>query len=82
MQTILIPSERIKVLMDPPIKMEVEKLGKVKLSLGEEEEGFHVLRHVPVIGGAAEEVPVVSLQIASLDPSIKAVVAYYGLADF
>ena len=37
MQTVLIPSERIKVLMNPAVKMEIEKISGVKLSLGEED---------------------------------------------
>jgi ribosomal RNA assembly protein len=38
MQAILIPSERIKVLMNPVIKLDIEKQCNIKLSLGEEEE--------------------------------------------
>jgi len=38
MQTVLIPVERIKILMDPATKIEIEKRGDVKLSLGDEEE--------------------------------------------
>jgi len=38
MQVILIPSERVKVLMAPAIKSEIEKLGEIKLSISDEGE--------------------------------------------
>jgi hypothetical protein len=38
MQAILIPSARIKVLMNPVTKLEIEKQCNITLSLGDEEE--------------------------------------------
>jgi len=38
MQSVLIPVERVKILMDPSVKTEVEKQGNVKLTLGDVDE--------------------------------------------
>jgi len=38
MQTLLIPSERTKILMSPAVKTEIEKQAKIKLAIGDEGE--------------------------------------------